>query len=105
MSERRAGLERGNVSVGPAEIGRRPPLTLEVSNRSPEPGRRGNGVDMCAKERYVNMGSPSQRGARPQRDAREGQARLAGVTERFVVAMKRVTIAERRDLGSESEGK
>ena len=51
------------------------------------------------------MGSPSQRGARRQRDAREGQARLAGVTERFVVAMKRVTIAERRHLGSESEGK
>jgi hypothetical protein len=28
-----------------------------------EPGRRGSGVDMCAKERRVNMGSPTWREA------------------------------------------
>jgi hypothetical protein len=100
MNKRRAGLEKGNVSVEPAEFGRRPQLTLEVSNTGTESGRRGSGVDMCAKEKYVNMGSPSWSGARPQREAREGEARPAWVTERSVVAMKRVMIVERRDLSS-----
>jgi|SRR6516225_1100651 len=58
MSERRAGLEKGDVSVESAEIGRRPLLTLEVSNRCTEPGRRGNGVDMCAKGAIRQHGKP-----------------------------------------------
>ena len=73
MNERRAGLEKGNVSVEPAERGRRPQLTLEASNIRTGSGRRGSGVDMCAKEKRVNMGSPSWSGARPQREAREGR--------------------------------
>jgi hypothetical protein len=100
MNERRGGLEKGNVSVEPAERGRRPQLTLEASNMRTGSGRRGSGVDMCAKEKRVNMGSPSRSGARPQREAREGEARPAWVAERFVVAMKRVMIVERRDLSS-----
>jgi hypothetical protein len=51
VNERRTGLEKGNVSVEPAEKGRRPQLTLEVSITNTESGRRGNGVDMSAKEK------------------------------------------------------
>src|SRR5260370_32486788 len=98
MNERRAGLEKGNVSVEPAEFGRRPQLTLEASNMRTGSGRRGSGVDMCAKEKRVNMGSQTWREAQPE--FREEQAGLRRVAERSVVAMKRVMIVERRDLSS-----
>jgi hypothetical protein len=100
MNERRAGLEKGNASVEPAEIGRRPKLTLEASNKSTGAGRRGSGVDMCAKEKRVNMGNPTWREGRSQPEIREEQAGLRRVAERFVVATKRVMIVERRDLSS-----
>jgi hypothetical protein len=56
--------KKGHVSVEPAEKGRRPQLTLEVSNTSTESGRRGSSVDMSAKEKRVNMGSLSRSGAK-----------------------------------------
>jgi hypothetical protein len=96
----RAGLEKVNVSVEPAKDGRRPLLTLEASNTSTGSGRRGSGVDMGAKEKRVNMGSPTGREARSQPAIREDQAGLRRVAERSAVAMKRVMIAERRDLSS-----
>ena len=58
-----------------------------------------------AKEGSGNTGSPRRRGERPQPEAREGQAGPARVAERSVVAVKRGTTVERRDLGSESERK
>ena len=61
MSERRAGLEKVNASVEPAKDGRRPLLTREASDKRTGSGRRGSGVDMRAKEKRVNMGSPTWR--------------------------------------------
>ena len=55
MNERRIGLEKVNVSVEPAEDGRRPKLALEASNIRTGSGRRGSGVDMCSKEKPVNI--------------------------------------------------
>ena len=100
MNERRTGLEKVNVSVEPAKDGRRPKLALEASNIRTGSGRRGSGVDMCSKEKRVNMGSPPWREERSQPEIREEQAGLRRVAERSVVAMKRVMIVERRDLSS-----
>jgi hypothetical protein len=106
MSERRAGLETVNASVEPAKDGRRPPLTLEVSNASTGSGCRGSDVDMRAKEKRVNMGSPTRREASSQPPSREDQAGLRRVADRSAVALKRVMTVERRDLSSRirSEG-
>ena len=98
MNERRRGLEKVNVSVEPAKDGRRPKLALEASNIRTGSGRRGSGVDMCSKEKRVNMGSPTWREERSQPEIREEQAGLRRVAERSVVAMKRVMIVERRTL-------
>jgi hypothetical protein len=100
MNERRAGLETVNASVEPAKDGRRPPLTLEASNKRTGSGRRGSGGDMRAKEKRVNMGSPTRREARSQPAIREDQAGPRRVAERSAVAMKRVMIVEQRDLSS-----
>jgi hypothetical protein len=100
MNKRRAGLEKGNVSIEPAELGRRPQLILEESSIRTGSGRRGSGVDMCAKEKRVNMGNPTWRETRSQPEIREEQAGLRRVAARSVVAMKRVMIVERRDLSS-----
>src|SRR5918911_4821538 len=106
MSERRAGLETVNASVEPAKDGGRPPLALEVSNTSTGSGRRGSGVDMRAKEKRVNMGSPTWREGSSQPASREDQAGPHRVAERSAIAMKRVMIVERKDLSSrvKSEG-
>jgi hypothetical protein len=106
MSERRAGLEKVNASVEPAKDGRRPPLTLEASNASTGSGCRGSGVDMRAKEKRVNMGSPTRREVSSQPASREDQAGPRRVAERSAIVMKRVMIVERRDLSSrvKSEG-
>ena len=81
MNERRRGLETVNASVEPAKDGRRPKLALEASNIRTGSGRRGSGVDMCSKEKRVNMGSPPWREERSQPEIREEQAGLerAGV--------------------------
>src|SRR5690242_10861527 len=73
----RAGLEKVNASVEPAKDGRRPLLTLEASNTSTGSGRRGSGVDMRAKEKRVNMGSPTGREASFQPAIRSGPGRAA----------------------------
>jgi hypothetical protein len=98
--ERRASLETGNVTAEPVRIRRRPPSAWEASSKSTEQEHRGIGAGMWAKEGSVNTGSPSWSGARPQREAREGQTRPARVAERSVVVMKRVMIVEQRDLSS-----
>ena len=100
MNERRRGLEKVNASVEPAKDGRRPKLALEASNIRTGSGRRGSDVDMCSKEKRVNMGSPTWREERSQPEIREEQAGLRRVAERSVVATKRVMIVERRDLSS-----
>ena len=94
MSERRAGLEKVNASVEPAKDGRRPPLTLEASNASTGSGRRGSDVDMRAKDSRVNTGSPAWSGARPQPEAREGQAGPGGVAEGPVVCAEQRVVQE-----------
>jgi hypothetical protein len=88
------------VSFGPAEDVRRPKLALEASNIRTGSGRRGSGVDMCSKEKRVNMGSRFWVEERSQPEIREEQAGLRRMAERSVVARKRVMIAERRDLSS-----
>ena len=100
MSERRAGLEKVNASVEPAKDGRRPLLIREASNKCTGSGRRGSGVDMRAKEKRVNMGSPMRREVSSQPASREDQAGSRRVAERSAIAMKRVMIVERRDLSS-----
>ena len=100
MSERRAGLEKVNARVEPAKDGRRPPLTLEASNASTGSGRRGSDVDMRAKEKRINMGSPTRREVSSQPASREDQAGPRRVAERSAVALKRVMTVERRGLGS-----
>ena len=95
-----SGLEKVNVSVELAKDGRRPLLALEASNIRTGSGRRGSCVDMCSKEKPVNLGSPPWREERSRPEIREEQAGLRRVAERSVVAMKRVMIVERRDLSS-----
>jgi hypothetical protein len=60
---------------------------------------------MSAKEQVVNTGNPMQREARSQPEVREEQAGLNRVAERSVVAMKRLTIVEQRDLSSRATQK
>ena len=79
---------------------RRPKAGREASNANTVWCHRGIGDGMGAKEQRVNTGSPVRRGERPQLQIREDQSRPHGVTERSVVAKKRVTIVERRGLSS-----
>ena len=105
MSERRAGLEKVNARVEPAKDGRRPPLTLEASNASTGSGRRGSDVDMRAKEKRINMGSPTWREVSSQPAIREDQAGPRRVAERSAVALKRVMLVERRDLAFKGQAR
>ena len=79
---------------------RRPKAGREASNANNVRCHRGIGDGMDAKEQRVNTGSPERWGERPQLEIREEQTRPRRVTERSVVARKRVTIVERRDLSS-----
>jgi len=79
---------------------RRPKAGREASNANNVRCHRGIGDGMGAKGQRVNTGSLGRRGERPQLEIREDQSRPHGVRERFVVAEKRVTIVERRDLSS-----
>ena len=103
--ERRASLETGNVTAEPVRIRRRPPSDWEASSQSTKQKHRGISAGMWAKEGSGNTGSPRWRGESAQPEAREGQTGSPRVAERSVVALKRVTIAEQRGLGSESERK
>ena len=88
-TERRASLETGNVTAEPVRNRRRRPSAWEASSKSTKQKHRGIDAAMWAKEGSVNTGQT-------------GSPRVA---ERSVVAERRLTIAERRDLGSESERK
>jgi hypothetical protein len=99
-TERRESLENINVTAEPLVPRRRPPSGREASNMRTDWKHRGSGDGMSAKDWEVNTGSPIQREARSQPEVREEQAGLNRVAERSVVAMKRLTIAEQRDLSS-----
>jgi hypothetical protein len=99
-TERRESLETINVTAEPLAPRRRPPSGWEVSNTRTDWKHRGSGDGMSAKDREVNTGSLIQREARSQPEVREEQAGLDRVAERSVVAMKRLTIVEQRDLSS-----
>ena len=78
------------------------------AKRATEAAPRAAGVLVRGCEQRidaVNTGSPRQRGARPLLENREDQNRLTWVAERSVVAKKRVTIEERRDLSSRATQK
>jgi hypothetical protein len=102
MSERRASLENPNVTAELVISMRRLKLPWEASDDRTTAEHRGNGDGMSAKETRVNTGSPERRGARPQPDAREGEAGPIWMAERPVGAMKRLITVERRGLSSRS---
>jgi hypothetical protein len=104
-TERRVSLENINVTAEPLVPRRRPPSCREVSNTRTGGKHRGSGDGMSAKDQEVNPGSPMQREARSQPEVREEQTGLNRVAERSVVAMKRVTIVEQRDLSSRATRK
>jgi len=58
-----------------------------TSDRNPR-FRRGNGDGMSRRKANATREAPAVAARDRQRDAREGQARPPGVTERLVVAMK-----------------
>ena len=99
-TERRESLETINVTAEPMVPWRRPMSEREVSNTRTVWKHRGSGDGMSAKEQVVNTGSPIRREERSQPEIREEQTGPNRVAERSVVAMKRVTIVERRDLSS-----
>ena len=88
------------MDAEPVILRRRPKAGREASNASNVWCHRGMGDGMGAKEQRVNTGSPVRWGEEPQLEIREDQRRPRGVTERSVIARKRVTIVERRDLSS-----
>jgi hypothetical protein len=92
--ERRVSLETGNVTAELVRIRRRPPSAGEASSKSTEQKHRGIGAGMWAKEGSVNTGSPRWWGARPQPEAREGQAGPARVAERSVVCAGQYSVRE-----------
>ena len=102
MSERRAGLEKAKVSAEPALNGRRPPWVLEASNTRTGLSHRGSGVDMRAKEGRVNTGDPPSCAGKCWGNRRPVRARAGRgwKSERPTVAVKRVTIVERRGPSS-----
>lgn len=61
---------------------------------------RGRGGRHVCKETNATWEAPAVAARDRQRDAREGQARPRGVTERPVVAMKPPITVERRGLSS-----
>ena len=99
-NEHRASLEKGNVDAESVILRRRPKAGCEASNASSIRCHRGIGDGMGAKEQRVNTGSPVRWGERPRLEIREDQNGSHGVTERSVVAKKRVMIVEQRDLSS-----
>src|SRR5215469_782873 len=104
-TERRGSLENINVTAEPLATRRRPPSGWEVSNPRTGGKHRGSGDGMGAKEQVVNTGNPMRWEERSQPELREEQTGPHRVAERSVVAMKRVTIAEQRDLSSRSAQK
>ena len=98
--ERRGNLENNNVIAESMLLWRRPPSCREASNTRTGGEHRGSGDGMSAKEQAVNTGNPIRWEERSQPEFREEQTGPTRVAERSVVAMKRVMIAEQRDLSS-----
>jgi hypothetical protein len=100
--ERRASLEKPNVPVEIVGASRRPKPGREESVASIFGEDRGSGGGMCVKDRGVNTGDPAQCSGASRSNRRSARIRagLSWESERFVVAMKRVMIVERRDLSS-----
>jgi hypothetical protein len=103
--ERRESLENNNVTAESMLLWRRPPSCREASNTRTGGEHRGSGDGMSAKEEVDNTGNPIRWEERSQPEFREEQTGPNRVAERSVVAMKRVTIVERRDLSSRSAQK
>ena len=99
-TERRESLENINVTAEPLLPRRRPPSCREASNPCTDGEHRGSGDGMSAKEQDVNTGNPIRKEERSQPEIREEQAGPNRVAERSVVAMKRLTMVEQRDLSS-----
>ena len=95
-SERRAGLEKGNVGADPPELRGRPPLrSTRPAPKRPEArairlrGPAGVVATAChAQEVDATREAPAVAARDRQPDAREGQAGPRGVAERPVVARK-----------------
>lgn len=104
-TERRESLENINVTAEPLVPRRRPPSGWEASNLRTDWKHRGSGDGMSAKEQVVNTGNPIRWEGRSQLELREEQTGPDRVAERSVVAMKRVMIAEQRDLSSRATQK
>ena len=104
-TERRESLETNNVTAEPMVPWRRPPSCREASNTRTDGEHRGSGDGMSAKEQVVNTGNPIRWEERSQPELREEQTGSDRVAERSVVVMKRVTIAEQRDLSSRATQK
>ena len=102
-TERRESLENINVTAEPMVPWRRPPSEREASNTRTAWKHRGSGDGMSAKEQDVNTGNPMRREERSQPEIREEQTGPNRVADRSVVAMKRVTIVEQRDLSSRAK--
>jgi hypothetical protein len=87
---------------------RRPQLRREVSDSGTALEHRGSGDGMCAKDRRVNTGDPPSCAGECPRNWRTVRIRAGRgwKSEGPTVALKRVTIVERRGLGSRvrSEG-
>ena len=81
---------------------RRPKLRREVSDSGTALGHRGSGDGMYAKDRRVNTGDPPSCAGECPRNRRSVRIRAGRgwKSERPIRAVKRVTIVERRGLGS-----
>ncbi len=94
MSERRAGLENSNAGADPPHRWGRPPSWNtsfptekgEARCDTVPRSRRGIGDGMLARKPTQTREAPAVAACDRQRDAREGQARPCGVTERPVGA-------------------
>jgi hypothetical protein len=96
------------VGADPPHYRGRPPLgstrflaveSRGMSDMAPQ-FHRGNGDSMLARKPMQTWEAPAVAARDRQRNAREGQVRPCGVTERPVVATKPLIPAERRGLSS-----
>src|SRR5262249_21358218 len=79
---------------------RRPKAGGEASNASSIRCHRGIGDGMGAKEQRVNTASPAGRGEDLNCRSAAIRSRPRGVPDRRIVAKRRVTIEEKRDLSA-----
>ena len=84
VSERRAGLEKRDVGADPARGWGRPPSWLTGERNDPSHGPTGVLATACL---YTEIDATRETpdGGYGQREAREGQARPFGESDRFIV--------------------